>query len=368
MNNKKVQIITLLCAVLVCVALVICIVIIGNNTDSGNHDKNTNYTPRIKMISYSHFNTLSKLSSYGDISETELDNYLKAANETLEYYHKLFDIYYEYANVNNIKTINQNAGKKAVKVDKELLDFLEYCKELYTLTDGKTNIMLGSVLKIWHDARETAEGDFGHLNPEYLPTTSELEAANAHTSIDSLIINAEESTVYISDPSASIDVGAIAKGYAARKVAERLREMGADSMVLNAGGNIITIGLKPDGSKWVPGITNPDKTAENSLSCRVEIGDTALVTSGDYERYFICDGVRYHHIIDPDTLMPANYFASVSIFTSDSCLADALSTALFCMSYEDGLALIEKIGDIDVIWINHDGEIKATDGLVIREP
>ena len=368
MNNKKIQITVLLCAVLICVALVICAVIISNNNEGDDPINNGNYTVRSKTVSYTHFNTVSTLSSYGDVSEEEFENYLKAANETLEYYHKLFDIYYEYANVNNIKTINQNAGKNAVKVDKELVDFLEYCKELYTLTDGKTNIMLGSVLKIWHDAREQAEGDFGYLNPEYLPTASELEAANAHTSIDSLIISTEKSTVYISDPNASIDVGAIAKGYAARKVAERLREMGADSMVLNAGGNIITIGLKPDGSKWVTGITNPDKTAENSLSCRVEIGATALVTSGNYERYFICDGVRYHHIIDPDTLMPANYFASVSIFTADSCLADALSTALFCMSYEDGLALIEKIDGVDVIWINHDGEIKTTGGIVMHNP
>ena len=134
-------------------------------------------------------------------------------------------------------------------------------------------------------------------------------------------------------------------------------------MALNAGGNIITIGLKPNGSKWVTGITNPDRTAESSLACRVEIGETALVTSGDYERYFVCDGVRYHHIIDPETLMPANYFASVSIFTADSGLADALSTALFCMSYEEGLALIERIGGVEVLWIYKDGTLKKTDGV-----
>ena len=134
-------------------------------------------------------------------------------------------------------------------------------------------------------------------------------------------------------------------------------------MAINAGGNIITIGLKPDGGKWVTGITNPDKTAESSLICKVEMGETALVTSGDYERYFVCDGVKYHHIIDPDTLMPASYFSSVSIFTSESGLADALSTALFCMSYDDGLALIESIGGIEVLWIDKDYKMTYTDGL-----
>ncbi len=134
-------------------------------------------------------------------------------------------------------------------------------------------------------------------------------------------------------------------------------------MALNAGGNIITIGLKPDGSNWVTGITNPDKTSDNSIICKVEMGQTALVTSGDYERYFICDGVRYHHIIDPETLVPADYFASVSIFTEDSGLADALSTALFCMSYEEGLALVTDIGGIDVLWISSDGTVKCTEGI-----
>ena len=119
--------------------------------------------------------------------------------------------------------------------------------------------------------------------------------------------------MYISDPLASLDVGAIAKGYAANKVAQKLKSLGADSMALNAGGNIVTIGLKPDGGQWVTGITNPDKTTYNSLICKVKIGETSLVTSGDYERFYVVDGKPYHHIIDPKTNMPAEYFSSISI-------------------------------------------------------
>jgi thiamine biosynthesis lipoprotein len=99
------------------------------------------------------------------------------------------------------------------------------------------------------------------------------------------------------------------------------------------------------------------------LICKVKIGETSLVTSGDYERYFVSGNKAYHHIIDPQTLMPANYFASVSIFTPDSGLADALSTALFCMPYEEGLALVQKIGNVDVIWITTDGNVKMTEGV-----
>jgi thiamine biosynthesis lipoprotein len=117
---------------------------------------------------------------------------------------------------------------------------------------------------------------------------------------------------------------------------------------------------------WVTGITNPDKTAQDSLKCRIEIGSTSVVTSGDYERFFTSADKRYHHIIDPVTLMPAEYFSSVTIITENSGLADALSTALFCMPYEDGLELVSNIGGIDVIWIFKDGSTEITDGVIIK--
>ena len=111
------------------------------------------------------------------------------------------------------------------------------------------------------------------------------------------------------------------------------------------------------------GITNPDRSSDESLICRVKIGDTSIVTSGDYERFFYSGDTKYHHIIDPDTLMPAHYFTSVSIFAKDSALADALSTALFCMSYEEGLALVNKIGGIEVIWVDKEYKMKTTPGI-----
>lgn len=344
------------------VVLSICAILSACDNNKQQEEKKE-YTTRSKTVSYVHFNTVSTLSSYGDTTAEEFDGYVKTVDEMLGYYHKLFDIYYEYAGINNLMTVNKNAGKAPVAVDEELIEFLEYCKEMYTLTNGKTNVMFGSVLRLWHDARELADKTAGYLDESLLPTQNALAEAAKHTSLDLLVINREEKTVYISDPQASLDVGAIAKGYAAAKIAEKLKSLGADSMALNAGGNIITIGLKPDGSRWVTGITNPDKTAANSLICRVEIGQTALVTSGDYERYFVSGNKAYHHIIDPETLMPANYFASVSVFTPNGGLADALSTALFCMPYEEGLALVEKIGGVEVLWISSDGTIKMTEGV-----
>ena len=162
------------------------------------------YETRSKTVSYSHFNTVSTISTYGDTTAEEFEEYVNVADETLGYYHKLFDIYYEYAGVNNIKTINDNAGKIAVEVDGELIDFLIYCKELYALTSGKTNVMLGSVLRIWHDKREAADVNGGYLDEALLPTREELRAAATHTSIDSLVIDKDAKTVYISDPAIKV--------------------------------------------------------------------------------------------------------------------------------------------------------------------
>ena len=321
------------------------------------------YETKSKTISTVYFNTVSSVIACGETDVANLEKYATIADEVLKYYHELFDIYFEYSGKNNIRTINKNAGKSAVTVDAEMIDFLEYCKELYTKTNGKTNVMLGSVLKLWHECREDAMDDFGYLNPIDLPTSSELETANQYTSMDMLVIDREASSVYITHKKASIDVGSIAKGYAVDKLVNRLKAEGATSVALNIGGNIRTIGLKPDGEKWVSGITNPDKSSDESLFCRVRIGASSIVTSGDYERFFYAGNTKYHHIIDPATLQPARYFSAISIITESSALGDALSTALFCMSYEEGLALVNSIGGVEVIWVDLNYNVTSTPGI-----
>ena len=135
------------------------------------------------------------------------------------------------------------------------------------------------------------------------------------------------------------------------------RELGYNNLVINCGGNVVSIGSKPNGENWKFGIQNPELEAENSLLTSVSITDNCLVTSGDYQRYYVVDGVEYCHIIDPDTLMPADYFKSVSIITNHSGLADALSTALFCMTPEEGIELINSIPNAEAIWVLEDGSV-----------
>jgi len=155
--------------------------------------------------------------------------------EKLSYYHKLYDIYYEYEGINNLKTVNDNAGVSPVRVDSAVIELLLYSKEMYELTDGMTNVAMGSVLSVWHDYREK-----GLADPENaaLPPVEILEAAREHTDIEKLIINEEESTVYLADGEMSLDVGAVAKGYAVEMTARYCEEQGYSGYAMSVGGNV----------------------------------------------------------------------------------------------------------------------------------
>ena len=315
----------------------------------------------LQNVNFNYFNTVSYIYSYAGHEQDVFAENSNKAFELLGEYHKLFDIYYEYSGINNLCTVNKKAGVEAVEVDQRLIDFLIYTKEIYSITGGETNVMLGSVLKLWHDARETASNG----GQKYVPSMEDLTNANQYVDINLLEIDDEKNLVFIKDKNARIDVGAIGKGYATEKVAEYLESIGCYKYVLNFGGNIRIIGNKDDGSGWNTGVTNPHDPSTYSLI--INISDTACVTSGDYERYYFYEGVKYHHIIDKDTLMPADYFSSVTIITKNSGLADALSTALFAMSYDDGKKLIESLEGVEVIWIYKDGSIVYTDGVSVKQ-
>ncbi len=338
---------------LLCILALLCFTLptlASCNTGRGTEPQSTEF--------YEYFDTVSIVQSYLGDSKESFNKNCALVRGVLEKYHRLFDIYYEYSGINNLRTVNRNAGKAPVKVDGELIDFLLYCKDMYTLTRGETNIAIGAVTKIWHDKRESAIKSPATAN---LPTDSELIEASEHTSIDLIVINEEDSTVYLSDPKASIDVGAIGKGYAAEMAKKVLIDAGVTSYVLNIGGNICCIGNKANGDKWRTAIKDPLTSGAYALT--VYLSDITCVTSGSYQRYFTVDGVNYHHLIDKDTLMPSVHFTSVTVFCESSALADALSTALFCMTYEEGLSLVSTLEDVDVFWIAPDGAEYMTEGV-----
>ncbi len=294
-----------------------------------------------------YFNTSCRFIDYSGLSDEDLSKVSELIRAELDYYHKIFDIYNTYEGITNIKSLNDAAGTGAVSISSPLFDFLEYAKEMHDLTGGEVNIAMGAVLSIWHEYREAGVS---------LPEPSLLEAAAEHTDINSLILDGENMTAELTDEAMSLDVGAIAKGYAAERIAERLEAEGYTSMILDLGGNLRAIGSKPSGEGWKTGVKNPDPAADSYLY-EFELKDGSAVTSGDYERYYIVDGEKYHHIIDKDTLMPAEHFRSVTVITADSALADALSTALFNMTYEEGASLVESLGDVRAVWLTTDGNV-----------
>jgi len=314
---------------------------------------------RYSRSSFDLFDTVAVITGF-DTSKEAFDTKTDKLLLLLEEYHQLYDIYHEYDGINNLKTVNDNDGIRPVVVDERILDLLDYCIEMYRVTDGFTNAAMGSVLSIWHEYREA-----GAENPERaaLPSREELEEAAQHVDISGVIIDRTENTVYLSDPKMRLDVGSIAKGYATEKIALAAEEMGWEHLAFSIGGNVRTIGTKGDGTPWTAGIQNPDLSAQDASVCRVALTDLALVTSGSYQRYYMVDGERYHHIIHPDTLYPENRFVSVSIVCGDAGMADALSTAVFNMTYEDGKALVDSMAGVEAAWIDAEGAFYYTDGF-----
>ena len=307
-----------------------------------------------------YFDTVSLVVGYEE-KEDDFNAVCDFVAAELERYSKLYDIYYKYDGVTNLRNVNEDAAKAPVTVDADIIAMLKFAKEMYTFTEGMTNIAMGSVLSIWHEYRE--DGTYDPANAK-VPPMEDLKAAAEHCNIDDIVLDEENNTVFLADPEMSIDVGAVAKGYAVERIAQELIAKGVNNYTLNIGGNIRTIGAKADGKGWVAGIQNPDILSTDKYLLKVAIADTALVTSGTYQRYYYVGDVKYHHIIDPETLMPKNTFDSVSIITPDSGVADALSTACFNLSLEAGQALIASLENTEAMWVLSDGTQVYSDGFL----
>ncbi len=331
---------------------------------TGCNNKQKNEYTKYSAHFFDTFNTMTVFLAYTK-SEEEYDYYFNKLKNRFEELHKLYDIYNNYEGINNLKTINDNAGIKPVQVDKEIIGLLKFAVEWDNRTEGFVNVALGPVLSIWHEYREEGLNDPENAK---VPSEEELSEAALHTDIKQVIIDEENSTVLLQDKKMSLDVGAVAKGYATELAAKELREEGLESGIISAGGNIRTIGKPMDGirDRWGISLQDPDKPImsdeENSLDI-VFVGSSSVVSSGDYERYYEADGKRLHHLIDPNTLMPGDHYRAVTIVTEDSGIADALSTAIFLMPYDKSRELAESIDGVEALWIMKNGEIRATEGM-----
>ncbi len=297
------------------------------------------------------FDTATQLVIYAK-KKSDADAFFSLFRERLESWDKLADIYYEYDGINNLRTLNLAAGVAPVELDALLLDLLDYGRLAKETTNGRVDLLLGPVLSIWHAARTAGIDD-----PETarVPTDEELSRAAEIAKRSTLVIDRDAGTAYLSEPGSSVDVGAFAKGYATERICSELEGLGYTDFAANVGGNLRVSGTAA-GEKWVLSVRDP---AGAGTIGEVEAdGALSLATSGSYQRYYVVNGVRYHHILDPDTNAPAAFgWASVSVLTGDAGVADVLSTALFCLDYEAGVLLLSTLASpVSVLWITESGE------------
>lgn len=305
---------------------------------------------------YTYFDTVTTVTGYG--SEREFKAACDIIEDTVSRYHEACDIYHAYSGKVNACTVNRHAGEGPLTPAPELLDVLSFGREAWELTGGMCNIAMGAVLSLWHDCREAAlSGETPRL-----PDEKALETAATHCNIQNMLLDTGAGTVELRDAAMRLDLGAVAKGYAAERAAAALEAAGYTGYVINLGGNVRAVGPKPGGEAWTVGIQDPNADTGGDL-LRLSLTGGALVTSGSYQRYYTVDGVRYHHIISPETLYPRDDLLSVTVLTGDSALADALSTGLFNMSPKDGLDYVNRMGGVEACWILPDGEIIYSDGF-----
>ena len=298
------------------------------------------------------FDTVTTIKGMAD-SEESFRQTVQVLHDELEEYHRLFDIYRTYEGLNNLKTVNDSAGIAPVTVDRRILDLLIACRDYWVLTNGRVNAAMGSVLRLWHEERSSGIQDPANAK---LPDESALLEASYHTDFSAVVIDEAASSVYISDPSVSLDVGAIAKGWSVQRVAETAPA----GLLISVGGNVCATGPKDSqGTQWIVGIQDPDG---GDYLHTVYLSKGSVVTSGDYQRSYTVDGVSYHHIIDPDTLYPGRLWRAVTVICEDSGLADALSTALFLLPQAEGQELLNICG-AEAMWVDADGILYYSPGF-----
>jgi len=290
--------------------------------------------------------TVVTIVVYGQ-DKNRLDNLLEQAFKKMKEYSLILS---NYNPESEISMINKYAGVKPVNVSDLTIEFLEKSIELCKLTDGYLDITIGNLLTLW---------GFASDNPK-LPSKFEIEESIKKKGFDKIKINKEEKTVFIEDNFISIDVGATAKGFIVDKITQFLSKS-ISKGALNAGGNIRFIGLKDKGKLWKVGIRDPFSEDRGKIIDKIEVGEWSVAASGDYERFFIQDGVKYHHILNPYTGYPANYFHSVTVTAKDAVTADGLSTAIFAMGEKvftlDYISKFKKIDNFRVITIDSKRDI-----------
>lgn len=296
-----------------------------------------------------HFGTVFTIKLNG-LTQKEAE---KAISESFLMCEDMEKIFSSHRTDSELSVLNKNALNTPCNVSDELFYLIKSGLYYNSITEGALDISLGNVVSLWGIGTDNAN----------IPDDEALQPYIDMHGCDYIVLDEKAGTVKFTDERVSIDLGAIAKGYAADKVSEFIKSKypSADG-ILDFGGNIVTIGKKEGKSKWTIGITDPGNV--ETIIGTVQIFDTCVVTSGNYQRYFIKDGIRYHHIFDGKTAMPADSgVISATIIGENSLVCDSLSTATYVMGIEKSMKLLEKMDDVEAVFVDESGKIYTTPGI-----
>jgi len=251
-----------------------------------------------------------------------------------------------------IAAINQSAGKEAVKVTEDTLGVIQKSIAYARLTGGVFDPSVGPLVKLWNIGTDYAK----------VPSNKEIKEKIALIDYNDIELDEAKKTVFLRKPGMSLDLGAIAKGYAADEVTKILASHRVKAAVVDLGGNVMVYGQKKDGSPWRVGVQDPVSDRGEYLGL-VSGKAMTVVTSGIYERFFIENNVRYHHILDPKTGFPSDTgLVSVTIIAASSIDADALSTSIFSLGLKKGLELLKKFPEIRAVFIDEKKNVYLSPG------
>jgi len=253
-----------------------------------------------------------------------------------------------------LSQVNAAAGQHPVQVSTENMEVLKASLHMAILTEGGFNIAVGPAVEAWNVSQKGR-----------IPSKEELNAMRPLISLENIVLDEQAKTVYLTRAGMKIDVGGIGKGYTADLVVAVMQAAGATAGVVALSGDIKTFGRMPDQERFVFGIQHPRKEQGHILGW-IELENEAVSTAGDYQRYIMQDGIRYHHILDPATLQPARGCQSVTIIAKEGVMADGLDTGIFVMGPEKGMALIESLSDVEGVIVNAQGEVLISSGLKSR--
>jgi FAD:protein FMN transferase len=254
-----------------------------------------------------------------------------------------------------ISQVNQNAGIKAVKVDKEVYKLVERAIKVSQITSGAFDISYASMDKIWK-----FDGSM-----KVMPTEEAIKKSVSKIGYKNIILDPKEQTIFLKNVGMKLGLGGIGQGYIADKVKELLFSKGCTSGIVNVSGDINAWGKQPDGKPWTVGIVNP--LNKNKIFATFPLENNAVETSGSYEKYVVFNGIRYSHIIDPRTGYPAQGVVSVSVFAKQTEIADALATGIFVLGVDVGLDLVNQLKGIECIIVDDKGKIHSSKGIDIKK-